>query len=48
LSGTLASASGQSDGIRIAYGRVPPEQFAAGVQLLIAEARAMKRRKPAQ
>jgi GntR family transcriptional regulator/MocR family aminotransferase len=39
LPGTLASASGQSNGIRIAYSRVPPERFAEGIRLLVAEAR---------
>ena len=44
LPGTLASASAQSDGIRIAFGRVPPERFAEGARLLFAEARALRRR----
>ncbi len=44
LPGTLASTSGQSEGIRIAFGRVTPERFATGLRLLLAEARAMRRR----
>lgn len=44
LPGTFASASGRSNGIRIAFGRVAPERFAEGARLLLAEARALRRR----